>query len=41
MVMLQGQTGPRDEDLINQELGLNVLEDSGKPQKEDMIRGTF
>lgn len=41
MVRLEGQTGRRDEDLINQDEGLKALEDSGKPQKEDMVRGTF
>ena len=41
MVRLQGQTGPRDEDLINQDEGLNSFKDRGKPQKENIIRGTF
>lgn len=41
MVRFEGQTGPRDEDLINQDEGLNALEDNGKPQKEDMVKGTF
>lgn len=41
MVRLKGQIGPRDEDLISQDEGLNAFEDSWKPQKKDIIRGTF